>query len=267
MPVNIEMEKLIFELKQIHKQIEKCKSCTTHFYHYEDAKACMHHLDNLTAKNYTKKDINAVLKNKNLQKTISAIREFWNTYETQGEFEHAQHLLKGNAEKNIQNYALFDSYAIFIRQEGTMAKLKKEEHVLFFGSGPLPLSAILLTQIFGVTVHCIDSCPDCITLSRKIIRKLGLTKKIKISKGDARTFKLKGYDAIWLAALTRPKEAILHHLATAPPATRIIIRKGEGLRSLFYEPIDSTLLKKFSNQKQAKAKGNIKPTSLLLQPK
>lgn len=123
--------------------------------------------------------------------------------------------------------------------------------VLFIGSGPLPLTAIVLAENYIDKLTVLDYDDEAINLSMRLIKKLGLEKKITVVKGDAKTFSdYKTFNTVFVAALAgalpKDKQEILQKLKTdTPNQSHIIARSSWGAREILYTPIDNKLFQLF----------------------
>ena len=123
------------------------------------------------------------------------------------------------------------------------------KRVLFVGSGPLPLSAILLAQQYGLMVDNIDNDADAVASSKKLINRLGLSDSVGVTQADAISFTCyNDYDAIFLASLvgldSTTKQAIIARIQSQMKQGGLLVaRTAHGLRTLLYPPIDSDLIK------------------------
>jgi nicotianamine synthase len=110
--------------------------------------------------------------------------------------------------------------------------------MLVIGGGPLPLSAILVSQEYGVKVDTLDNNKEAVDLSKKIYEKLKLTGKSIFS--DAMNFtKYHEYDVILLASLVgntniEKQEIISYINKQIKEDTAVIVRSAEGARRLLY---------------------------------
>jgi nicotianamine synthase len=115
--------------------------------------------------------------------------------------------------------------------------------VLFVGSGPLPLTSMLLAERYGCTVDNLDREPDAVALGRTLGAELGRT-GLHFETGDVVDREdLAGYDLVYLAALAGldpdAKLGLLSHLARVlTPGTLVLARSAHSLRGLLYPVLD-----------------------------
>lgn len=122
---------------------------------------------------------------------------------------------------------------------------------IFVGSGPLPLTAIVLAKKYTSTVTVLDVDKEACELSRKLIKKLGLEKKIRVINEDGVNFEsYKEYNLIFIAALAgvdiKTKENILKKIRKdTEKGIHILARSSWGMREILYKPLDKKLFKLF----------------------
>jgi len=76
--------------------------------------------------------------------------------------------------QEISRFMYFKNYELLSRLEFTNLSYfyPHIKHILFLGSGPLPLSAICLVQNYGVHVTLLDMSFEALELSRVLVAKL-----------------------------------------------------------------------------------------------
>ncbi|HWN25441.1 MAG TPA: nicotianamine synthase family protein [Actinomycetospora sp.] len=112
---------------------------------------------------------------------------------------------------------------------------------LFVGSGPLPLSALLLAR-HGVAVDAVDVDHEAVVLGGALARALG--DAVAVGEGDVLGLgDLGRYDLVCLAALVGlapgDKAAALAHVrARMRPGAMVLARSAHSLRTLLYPVLD-----------------------------
>jgi len=113
-------------------------------------------------------------------------------------------------------------------------------NVAFIGSGPLPLSAILLAERGGWAVDNVEREAEAYGLAVKVADRLGLGHALRFHHCDALEFAaLERFDVIFLAALVgtnrTEKRTLLAHLATRMrPGAVLLVRTADNLRTMLY---------------------------------
>ncbi|HEY8524626.1 MAG TPA: nicotianamine synthase family protein [Acidimicrobiales bacterium] len=130
----------------------------------------------------------------------------------------------------------------------------RPRRVAFIGSGPLPLSSLLVAGELGAPVDNVDRDPAAVALGERVARALGSALAFRCADVTALTATdLGAYDVVILAALVgasgAEKRAVLDRLAaTMAPGTVLLARSARGLRSLLYPAIDPAALAGFELQ-------------------
>lgn len=119
----------------------------------------------------------------------------------------------------------------------------KNHRILFVGSGPLPLTAILLAKEYGANVTIMEIDKEVCEISQKLINTLGLSKKIKvINENGAHYAGYKRFNVIFVAALAgttaKCKHSIFKKIKTSgAKGCHVIARTSHGKRKILYNPL------------------------------
>jgi nicotianamine synthase len=119
------------------------------------------------------------------------------------------------------------------------------DRICFLGGGPLPLSALLLSQRLDATIDVVDRDHEASELAGELIGRLGRSDRLRTWTTEALELPSLGdYDVIVLAALVgadrRDKRRILAGLAErVRPGGLLVARGAHGLRTLLYPTIDA----------------------------
>ncbi|KAI9208379.1 Nicotianamine synthase [Polychytrium aggregatum] len=137
--------------------------------------------------------------------------------------------------------------------------------IAFLGSGPLPLSAIVLAGMAGrfpflfspgLVVDCVDISPEATELASRIIDQTcpcsddgsADSPLVQAVNACATKVPLDGYDLIHVAALVgdnrKAKVQVLNRIAVdAGPDTIVVIRSADGLRRILYPTVDADMVR------------------------
>jgi len=170
-----------------------------------------------------------------------------------GEYE----LEKSWAHKDIKTFPYYQNYVDLTKLEWeTFQSINKNpiksQNILFVGSGPLPLTTIILAQKYNLSCTIVDNNKEAVEISKLLIKNLNLHNKIKIIHSDAKKFKkYSDFNIIYLAALagttSQTKNAILQKIKKdTKKDTYILARSSWGNRRLLYNPIGQTFFKLFT---------------------
>jgi len=199
-------------------------------------KTVFQRLDYLIARDIDDESAEVILSNSEFNSALDVITRFRSMYTAKMEIEHAKSILKSSDSWEVlKNFAYLPNYFQLAQTEYQGAGLRPGDCVLFLGSGPLPISLIVLCHQYGLRGIGIEQEPDRAELSRRVLAKLGLSDRIRIIEGNHSTLPLKERtDLIMVAAQAEPKKEIFDHLANVLPAeTKISYRLyDKGLRRL-----------------------------------
>jgi len=229
-------EPITGELMEIYASIRGLKDEEIYRDPSNHLKTAFQRLDYLIALDVCDKRAEEVLSNSVFNSAFDTITRFRSMYTAKLEIEQAKSIIESRKPwKTFNNFAYFTNYLQLARTEYQGSWLKPGDSVLFLGSGPLPMSLIVLCHQYGLRGIGIEQEPDRAELSRKVLEKLGLSGQIKIIEGNQYTLPLKEkYDLVMVAAQAEPKREIFDHLAKVLPAgTKVSYRIYEkGLRRL-----------------------------------
>lgn len=226
----IKTASLITELRQISDLVntisEKAILESSSF----EVHSAFKRLDELAALEIDNQSTEAILKRSDFDSLINVISQFRFSYNLKLEIEKAKSLLESsNPWETLRSFAFYPNYLQLAKTEYTGSGLKPGDHVLFLGSGPLPLSLIALCQAYGVRGTGIEQDEKRASLSREVISRLRLSENIRIIEGNHFSLPLEiGFNLYMVAAQAEPKKEIFEHLAK-------ILSKGSMISYRTYE--------------------------------
>ncbi|KAI9496038.1 Nicotianamine synthase, partial [Zychaea mexicana] len=185
-----------------------------------------------------------VLKHPDIQRLTPHLRSLCATGEYLLELQWAMKLTADHTEYQISDFTYADNYKLLVRLElhallGIGAHIS---HIVFIGSGPLPLSSIeMVRQAPSIgRIDNVDRCRDAITVSTALAQRLNLDDKLQFYCQDAIKFEHYGSaDVIVLGALVgsdnTEKGAFLCHIIEQMKSGAILmVRSAHALRELLY---------------------------------
>lgn len=128
----------------------------------------------------------------------------------------------------------------FIRQDGHAEKLP----IIFVGSGPMPLSAIILHLLSDVEVICLEMDSVAYEASCFLLERLGLADKVTVVMENGSQFDYSSYSRIFVASLVRNKLEVLEQIIRTTSDPIVAVRTAEGIKQIMYEAIDESQLNK-----------------------
>lgn len=193
-------------------------------------------LDELAARDVSEDMVRSLLCDPQLKPVLKAVAGFRDVYSLRLEVKWGRSIAESERPLEIlKGFSFYPNYLSLGKTEFEGANLKSGDYIAFLGSGPLPLSLIVLCQVYGVKGVGIERVPQWAALSREVIDRLGLSAEIEILDGDHSYFPLKkNVQLTMVAAAAQPKAEIFAHLKEVLlPGTKVSYRIYEkGLRRL-----------------------------------
>ncbi|MFB9328763.1 nicotianamine synthase family protein [Paenibacillus aurantiacus] len=117
-----------------------------------------------------------------------------------------------------------------------------ESPIVFVGSGPMPLSAILLHLYSDIDVIGLEVDDEAYAISRDLLDCLGLSDRVNVRLENGETFNYNAARTVFIASLVTNKVAVLEQIRRTCDDPLIAIRTAEGMRQLMYESVDEAQL-------------------------
>ena len=207
-------------------------------------------LDTLAAQNAEPATVERLLSSSELTPVRAEISRLRNLYNLRLEIEQARALLDApDPWGTIQGFTFYPNYLQLAAMEQQGADLQAGDRIIFLGSGPLPLSLILLCSRYRLRGIGIERENNYSELSRRLIQHLGLEDRICIILGDHFSLpKTTENKLLMVAAMARPKREIFCHLARILPADSLVSFRlyEKGLRRILDQEEDVLLPDAFS---------------------
>ena len=203
---------------------------------------------------------------------LTQLHDICSQAEYQMEQYRANRLLHSKDIKNeLEKFPYRNNYTDLTKLEyhSILSQLESCQNLLFVGSWPLPLTAIILAQKYDMHCVLVERDEIAVQTSQKIIEKLWLQRQIEVIHSDFLNFSSTlCYDAIILASLLfywgATDKKILSHLSSQLNFQLAVIRSVEWLRQLLYQKINLDLIKTYLNLEISIHPNNHIVNSLLL---
>lgn len=128
----------------------------------------------------------------------------------------------------------------FIRHDGR----REKSPIVFVGSGPMPLSPIILHLFGDVEVICLEMDPVAYDASRYLLEGMGLETRVTVILKNGSEFDYSSYSHIFVASLVRNKLAVLEQISRTSHEPLVAVRTAEGMKQIMYEALDESQLNK-----------------------
>ena len=160
--------------------------------------------------------------------------------ECEMEFFWAEHFLrKGRIDiHDLKEFWYFDHYKNLCEDELRLLQGIRFKTLTFLGSGPLPMTAILMAAMLdqsNIQIKCVDYDEDAVRVSRALIRNLGLSDKVTIIQEDAAQYKPQKDEVLICASLMKDAQTVYTNLKNSP-AAYCLVRDAEGVYQFLYMP-------------------------------
>ena len=181
------------------------------------------------------------------------------------DIEKYQSLCMRNDALNISDY--INALSGTVREEVEEFRIDHTSKVLFVGSGAFPLSALMIAKETGAEVMCLDIDAEAIDLGREAAASSGLQSQVHFSGNHVKELEfLKQATHVLIASLVKDKWELVNDLKDRiNEDVKIVLRYGNGLKSLFNFPLELDLSDEWE-QTQIKRNNSIYDT-LVLQAK
>lgn len=187
---------------------------------------------------------------------IKGLQEICSQAESEMEFFWANKIINSkNPNLELKKFWYYDNYLKLANLEWLnlsqcFSKNHEHQNAVFIGSGPLPLTAIFLAQIYNINFLLVDIDKKALNISRVLISKLGLENNFRYSSDNVDNLCLENFEVIFLAALVGPenKEGITqkifkkmeigaHLLCRSAYENRVLLYKPLNLNKIPFQPI------------------------------
>lgn len=176
-----------------------------------------------------------------IQQNLPKIRQYYNTFFDVHESYLVKEILTADDPwQPLLFFGLYPRYEALIRTQMNALDLPIPQRPAFIGCGPMPLSLILMHQLYGVKSIGVDMNPQAVALARQCVEQLNMSEAITIIQGNEESLRDMDWDLVVIAALAEPKEKIfagLRQIMAVYGKKPVICRTYSGLLTLLHPPI------------------------------
>lgn len=202
---------------------------------------------------YSPEEIHAVLSNEYIQTNRRSLQDKLSEAEFLVELSDSRQVcqLSDSVLDNVEQLPNWNTYVALVGEElSTLHRITGQTRItdyspyVFVGSGPLPLSPILLHLLSDVNVICLEMNPVAYEASCSLLKRMGLEDKVMVVNINGSDFDYSAYDRIFVASLVRNKQEVLEQISLTSKDPLVAVRTAEGMRQIMYEAIDESQLNK-----------------------
>ena len=173
--------------------------------------------------------------------------------------------------KMLESFPLYTRYKNMIKVH--VQNSSGIEVLAFVGCGPLPVTLLLFSKLYGIRCIGVDQDPEAVALAKDCVKHFGLEKEISILVGDETVLSDIEWDSVLIAGLAEPKQRIFRNLHSiienrktgAEKCVSVCYRNYSGMRQLFYWPVKQEQIKGFRKINEIYPSGNINNTLVFLE--
>jgi len=186
---------------------------------------------------------------------IAALNDAYCLWETRLEYQFVEKYAKRAA--SLPDYFLHDRLDALTRRELAFISGIKPQQMLFVGSGPLPINAILMHLQTGLPVDCVVRELEMLASAQQALEICELNTAVRVFHDRDPDYDVSGYDFIIIGHLARSRKSLLKTLRKrCPPGCQILCRTSDGLRRLLYEAASDRDLRGFHVKAEQLAEGS-----------
>lgn len=139
--------------------------------------------------------------------------------------------------------AYFSTLTQAVKQELQQAGVDCNSKVLFIGSGAFPASALTIAKVKQAQVMCLDIDREAVELARQVAQTAGLDASIQFASRKVEEESFVGEAThIIVASLVKEKWEVVDAVKRRmKPDAKIILRYGNGLKSIFNYPLEKRI--------------------------
>ncbi|GBC62009.1 nicotianamine synthase [Desulfonema ishimotonii] len=212
-----------------------------------------------------------ILEEPEIRRNLPDIRAYYSAFFSIHERHLASALLKAEDPwKCLRDFPLYPRYEALVRNQITAMHISSDCRLAFIGSGPVPMTLILMSRLFGIRSVGLDSDPETVSLSRRVIRYLGLAGQIDIVQGDDSHLRHLEWDMVLVAALAEPKATIFRHIREclkereSPP---VVFRTYTDMKAVLFRPVQPEDIREFKIVRVIRPVGRVNNTTVFLKQK
>ncbi|OEU43066.1 methyltransferase [Methanosarcina sp. Ant1] len=185
-----------------------------------------------------------VLRDPVIQSLLPAVHSSYSSFFSLHETQLARKILNHeNPWKMLESFPLYPRYENLINVH--VRNSPRIEVLAFIGCGPLPVTLLLFSKLYGIRCIGIDKDPEAVTLAKRCVKHFGLEKEIIIVEGDETVLAELEWDSVLIAGLAEPKARIFQNLhniikrrkSESKKLISVCYRNYTGMRQLLYWPV------------------------------
>jgi len=273
-------------LPKQEQQLYSIRSQILHFYHtikgqdlttvsdanLEKLYVVFSELDELAHMNIDDEICKLILQDSIIQSLLPTIHTSYSNFFSLHETQLARKILASkNPWEMLEAFSLYSRYEKLINDN--IQNSSEIKVLAFIGCGPLPVTLLLFSKLYGI--HCIgiDKDPEAVNLAISCVKHFGLEKEIDIVLGDENVLLELDWDSIVIAGLAEPKTRIFRNLRSIAKKKKMKLEKPipvcyrnyTGMRQLLFRSFRPENIKGFQKIKEISPSEGVNNTLVFLE--
>lgn len=189
------------------------------------------------------------------QKAECEMEEFWAKY-----FIQKEHLFYDD----LKEFLYFNQYDKISSNEDKIIKkyANNVKKIAFVGSGPLPMTAIMLNKRNGYQLDLIDKSSRAIELSKSLCKNI--SNNLNFMCVDALEVDYSKYDLVFIASMVTDKMKLIDKIHSEN-VSHVVVRDADNFAQLFYEKLEKKIFSKYKPKAYIPANSDTINSSYLLE--
>lgn len=213
-----------------------------------------------------------ILRDPVIQPLLPVIHASYSNFFSLHETHLAQKILANeNPWRMLESFPLYPRYENLINVH--IHNSPEIKVLAFIGCGPLPVTLLLFSKLYGTRCIGVDQDPEAVALAKSCVNHFGLEKEISILEGDETALSKIEWDSVLIAGLAEPKKRIFRHLHSmiknqksgSNKSVSACYRNYSGMRQLLYWPVPPEHIKGFRKIKEIYPSGKVNNTLVFLE--
>lgn len=229
-------------------------------------------LDELGHMDFDAEMCELILRDPVIQPLLPVIHTSYSNFFSLHETQLARKILANeNPWKMLTSFPLYPRYESLI--DAHLQNSPGIKVLAFIGCGPLPVTLLLFSKLYGIRCIGIDKDPEAVGLAKSCVKHFGLEKDVSIILGDETVLSKIEWDSVLIAGLAEPKDCIFQKLyniikkkkSELKTQISVCYRNYTGMRQLLYQPVLSEYTQGFRKIKELYPSGGVNNTLVFLE--
>jgi precorrin-6B methylase 2 len=213
-----------------------------------------------------------ILRDPAIQSLLPVIHASYSNFFSLHETQLARNILGSeNPWKMLESFPLYQIYENMITVH--VQNSPKIKVLALIGCGPLPITLLLFSKLYGIRCIGIDKDAEAVALAKSCVKHFGIEKEISIIEGDETVLSKFELDSVLIAGLAEPKKRIFRNLRNIIKKRKkelknqifVCYRNYTGIRQVLYRSVRPEHTRGFRKIKEIYPSGGVNNTLVFLE--